>query len=327
MATDRMKNFWPKKLWSGGWMLVSLAGCVAPAEEVGGASASAPAPVVEPAERIALPLASGARLLQWLDPDAVGATLVGARMELDADAIATLFGLPIQGARMLREIEMAEEGLQVIFGADLGQVFAPEVLAMLPPIGRGSTMVRALRAPRAEIEAALRDHEMEESLTEGFAVWAPTGAFPWKVVLLGEDALALVPRAEIGEIGPLTAARDLPPSTLRRELEQIAGAPDLMLEMVAQGPFLHTELSDDVGVVRLSVRRWQGGGIDGGVLLQALGDAGEGAAELRTRELVGESDRLRELARRVVFSAEPPMIVGRVQLSAEDAAALRRRPR
>lgn len=324
-----MKNFRPKRLWRGGWVLLSLAGCVAPVEEVGGASASAPAPVVEPAERIAPPLASGARLLQWLDPDAVGATLVGARMELDVDAIATLFGLPIQGARMLREIEMAEEGLQVIFGADLERVFAPEVLAMLPPIGRGSTILRALRAPRAEIEAALRDHEMEESFTEGFSVWAPTGAFPWKVVLLGEDALALalVPRAEIGEIGPLTAARDLPPSTLRRELEQIAGAPDLMLEMVAQGPFLHTELSDDVGVVRLSVRRWQGRGIDGGVMLQALGDPGEGAAELRTRELVGESDRLRELARRVVFSAEPPMIVGRVQLSAEDAAALRRRPR
>lgn len=267
------------------------------------------------------------RLLAWLDPDAIGATLVRADLSLDAESLTTIFAVPTMAGRMLRELEMADEGLAILLGEQVKAWLAPDALAMLPPIGRGSTIVRLLKAPRAEVEAALAGGEMEPGESEGYAVWSPRGAFPWRLIFLDDATIALVPVAEIGGgLGPLTAARDLPASALEKEMSKaLAGDPDLALELVAQGPFVHLDLAEDVGVVRLSLRRWQGAGLDGTILLQPLGDPLTEAAALEGRRLDLETDRIRELADRVAFTAEPPMILGRAQLPAEDVVALRRR--
>ena len=325
--------------WAGGLALALALGCGADAARpastgdappVTARSSEAPPSEAQPVTGEAT-TAEGpeGRLLAWLDPDAIGAALIREPLGLDAGAITTLFALPIQSARMLRELEMADEALAILFDDQVAAWVAPQALAMLPPLGRGATMVRLLRAPRAEVEAALADHEMEASVSEGYAIWSPRGGLPWRLIFLDDATIALVPTAEIGGgLGPLTAARDLPASALEQELRKaITGDPDLAIEVVAQGPFLHLDLEGDVGVVRLSLRRWRGAGIDGAVLMQALGDPEAEVAALAARAHVGESARIRELAAQVVFTAEPPMILGRVQLPAEDVVALRRRAR
>ena len=267
------------------------------------------------------------KLLRWLDPEAVGATWIGGAHDLDAEALTTLYAIPPRAARMLRDAEFVDEGLAIIFGAEgVTKMLRPEVLAMQPAVARGTYVLRLLRAPRAEVEAALTDYEMEKSTIEGYALWEPSGAFPWRILVLDGETIAVIPKLEMGSgIGPLTAARDLPPSALEGELQKaIAGDPDLILDLFAEGPFLHMDLSADVAVVRLSLRRWRGSGIDSTVLLQPLEDPAKAALELEDRDGAGETDAMRGLIDRIAFSAEPPVVIGRLQILAEDRGPLRR---
>ena len=133
--------------------------------------------------------------------------------------------------------------------------------------------------------------------------------------------------AEIGNgLGPLTAARDLPPSELTRTVgEVVAGDPALLLELYVQGAMLHFDLSDDVGVAKLSLRRWSGAGLDGEVILQPLGDVSAAAAALEARAPAGAAtDVLRELYAKVAYTAEGQVVRGRLQLAPEDLGPLRR---
>ncbi len=269
------------------------------------------------------------KLLRWLDPEAVGATWIGRAHDLDAEALTTLYAVPPRAARMLRDAEFVDEGLAIIFGAEgVQKMLRPEALAMQPAVARGTYVLRLLAAPRSAVEAALTAYEMEESEIEGYALWEPSGAFPWRILFLDDETLALIPKLEMGSgIGPLTAARDLPASTLEGELQKaIVGDPDLILDLFAEGPFLHMDLSADVGVVRLSLRRWRGSGLDATVLLQPLEDPAEAAAELEARDGAGETDAMRGLLDRIAFSAEPPVVIGRLQIPAEDRGPLRRAP-
>jgi len=312
-------------------------GCGANDNSAGSGSAVAKAP--DPASaatpkdgaEVAGAVAVGApgKLLRWLDPEAVGATWVGRVHDLDADALTTLYAIPPRAARMLRDAEFVDEGLSIIFGEEgKKEMLRPELLAMQPAVARGTYVLRLLAAPRSAVEAALAEYEMEESKIEGYALWEPTGAFPWRILFLDEETVAFIPTLEMGSgIGPLTAARDLPASTLEGELQKaIVGDPELILDLYAEGPFLHMDLSANVGVVRLSLRRWRGSGLDATVLLQPLDDPATAAAELEARDGVGETDAMRGLLDRIAFSAEPPVVIGRLQIPAEDRGPLRRLP-
>jgi len=267
------------------------------------------------------------KLLRWLDPESVGATWVGRAHDLDADALATLYAIPPRAARMLRDIQFVDEGLRIALGAEEAKEWLrPEVLAMQPAVARGTYVLRLLAAPRSKVEEALVEYEMTESKVEGFSLWEPDGVFPWRILFLDDETLAMIPTQEMGSgIGPLTAGRDLPASMLEKELNQaIAAEPNLVLDLFAQGPFLHMDLSEDVAVVRLSLRQWQGSGLDGNVLLQPLGDPATAADELEARDGAVENDAMRELIDRIAFSAEPPVVLGRLQIPAEDRGPLRR---
>ncbi|MCY1006129.1 hypothetical protein OV079_11260 [Nannocystis pusilla] len=139
-------------------------------------------------------------------------------------------------------------------------------------------------------------------------------------------------------LSPLTAARDLPPSELTRTIgEVVAADPALLLELYVQGAMLHFDLSDDVGVAKLSLRRLVEGdaarslprhdaaGIDGEVILQPLGDVAEAAAALEARSPAGAAtDVLRDLYKAVAYTQDGPIVRGRLQLAADDLAPLRR---
>ncbi|MEZ4453559.1 MAG: hypothetical protein R3B09_29145 [Nannocystaceae bacterium] len=294
-----------------------------PAADTGEVAPEAADPAAQPDAQ-----SPSGRLLAWLDPDAVGATWVGTRSDLDADAMATVFGVPPRAARMLRDLQNVDEGLAILFGEDAPKTWVrPEALAMLPAMARATYVLRLLEVPRAQVEAALTAAEWESSVVEGFTLWQPSGAFPWRIVFLEDALIGLVPVQEIGSgLGPLTAARDLPPSQLRTEFgKAIAANPEILLELFCQGPLLHIDLTDDVGVIRLSLRRWQRSGIDVDVLLQPMGDAVQAASELEARKAPLESDAVQALVDRIAFTAESAMVVGRLQLPAEDLGALRRR--
>lgn len=318
-------------------VLVACNGGTAPATGSGEAPAPAPVPAADDAAEP--PKAAAAdgqpaettpagRLLTWLDPDAVGATWVGERTELDADAMATVFAVPPRAARMLRDLQNVDEGLAIVFGDEAPRTWMrPEALAMLPAMARATYVVRLLEVPRAQLEGPLEEAGWESSVVEGFTLWEPSGAFPWRIVFLRDDAIALIPVQEIGSgLGPLTAARDLPPSDLHKELgKAITSDPDLLLELFAQGPLLHIDLTEDVGVIRLTLRRWQRSGLDVGVLMQPLGDPVQAASELEERKAPLESDGIQDLVDRIAFTAEGALVLGRLQIPAEDRAVMRRR--
>ncbi|MCB9566546.1 MAG: hypothetical protein H6710_04910 [Myxococcales bacterium] len=208
-------------------------GEAAPPSPPADASGGAPGEAGEAAD-------ASARLLRWLDPEAVGVTWVSARHDLDADALVAVFGVPPRAARMLRELEVVDEGLALVLGEEKAKAWLrPEAMAMLPAVAHGTYVVRLLEgAPPDELRAALEAAEMEASEVEGFTLWEPTGSFPWRIMIADASTIAMIPRQEIGSgIGPLTAARDLPPSELERELGRaLSSEPDILLDLFAQGP-------------------------------------------------------------------------------------------
>ncbi|WP_434414990.1 hypothetical protein [Nannocystis pusilla] len=163
--------------------------------------------------------------------------------------------------------------------------------------------------------------------------------FPWRLVFLADDLLGAFSLTEMGNgLSPLTAARDLPPSELTRTIgEVVAADPALLLELYVQGAMLHFDLSDNVGVAKLSLRRLVEGdaarslprhdaaGIDGEVILQPLGNVAEAAAALEARVPAGAAtDVLRDLYKAVAYTQDGPIVRGRLQLAADELTSLRR---
>jgi len=284
-------------------------------------------PSADPKPAAESPQGSAAKLLRWMDPESVGATWVGRAHDLDAEALSTLYAIPPRAARMLRDIQFVDEGLAIVLGPEgAKEQLRPEILAIQPAVAKGTYVLRLLAAPRSAVETALDEHEMTESKVEGYSLWEPDGAFPWRILFLDDETLAMIPIQEMGSgIGPLTAARDLPASTLETELNKaIMADPELILDLFAEGPFMHMDTTDAIGVVRLSLRTWQGSGLDASVLLQPMGEPATAAEELEARTGTFENDAMRELMERIAFSAEPPVVLGRLQIPAEDRGPLRR---
>lgn len=321
--------------------------CDAPDAAPASAPASVPASAPPDAPASAPPADVERKVLAWLDPDAPALAYLRVPPELDLEALGELFALPPRALALLRAPVAFDAGLAALTGPDLPRAaLAPDAAVMHPPLARGPYLVRRLLLPRAEIEARLRAGGLRSDVVEGFAVWSPGGdvedantaaglpttlspaaVFPYRLVFLADDLLGAFSLAEIGSgLGPLTAARDLPPSELSRTVtEVVARDPDLLLEIYVQGMMLHFDLSDDLGVAKLSLRRGPGDGLDGEVLLQPLGDVPAAVAILDARAPAGATtDVLRELYARVAYSADGPVVRGRLQLAAEDLRPFRR---
>jgi 8-oxo-dGTP pyrophosphatase MutT (NUDIX family) len=288
----------------------------------------AAAPAAEESNPTPSTRGTGARgLLGWLEPQATGIAYlrlppdVGA---LDPEPLATAFALPPRA----RELLVSGLGLDAALAAVLGpegpapsDLLGRDTLVMVPAVATGSYLVRPLARPAAEVESALTAQGLQRAPVDGATVLVSRGAFPYKVALLGDPfpVAAFVPAGEIGTgIGPLTAARDLPASPAREELASLLESdPAVVLVALSAGPMLHLDLTDDVALARLVLRRWQGG-LDAEVRLQTTGDPELAARELEGRTLTGESDQLRALADRVAFAVDGPTVAGRLQLTRDD---------
>ena len=219
-----------------------------------------------------------------------------------------------------------------------------EALAYLPTLAHGPYVVRGLSRPRAEVEANLQAAGLTREIAEGMAMYsplpsrgeepgpadqlpthhAPAAAFPWKIVFLEDDVIGCFSLREIGGgLGPLTAARDLPSSELELQLtREFAEDPEMLLDLLASGPMLSLDISDDVGAVRLGMRRWERTGLDGELILHPIGEPDAAAKQLEARKPAHETDAVRELYDRIAFTAEPPVVRGRLQLSEADLRRL-----
>jgi hypothetical protein len=292
---------------------------------------------------------TGHPLLAWLDPDATAAVYTRVDPALDLEAIASLFAIPPRAVHMLRDLRGFDDGLAALMtgtGPAPTEWLSKEAVVMLAPAGHAPYLVRGITRPRAEVEAWLRAAGLRREVVEGMAVFAPLAggdgsgadvdadamalaAFPWKLVFLDDTTIGGFSLQEMGSgLGPLTAARDLPASEL--ELQWTRGFrddPELLLELRAGGPMLSLDIADDVALSHLSVRRWQVSGLDAVVELVPIGDDDaptRAAAELEARVPTHETDAVRELYTRAAFTAEPQGVLGRLQLTDQDLAPLRR---
>lgn len=270
---------------------------------------------------------SDGTLLSWIDPDAVGVLYRSGGDNpvdtFDAAAVVTLFGLPPRAEQVLHDHEGVLNGLAMLLGVErdgLSEWLSGEAVAMLPVMSRGTYVVLRTTKPTADLAQKLAEAGMLERELEGMKVLEPTGSFVWRAVLLEEQTIAFVPATEVGSgLGPLTAARDLPPSEIETQLVQLKQQDHLMLsELFLQGPMMHIDLDDPIGIVRFTLRRWQQTGVEGIVMMQPLGDPAAAAKTLEDRDGSLETEQMKLLMDRVAFVAEGPVVQGRLQMPAED---------
>ncbi len=266
-------------------------------------------------------------LLAWLDPDAVSMAYLQLPEALDAEAFASVFAMPPKAARLLQDGLGLDAEIDAVVDAEAGPArswFGPATLVMQPRIATGAYVLRTLTRPREQVIAALVAAKMRQEVVEGFTVLVPEGALPRKVAFLTDEVVAFIPAREIGSgLGPLTAGRDLPPSETRRELTRVlTEEPAAALELYASGPLLHFDLDRDVLQYAVRARSWQGRGLDVELRLLPDGDTAAALATLEHRDLALEPDATKALADRVGYVQDGDFVEGRLQIPAEDLAAL-----
>jgi hypothetical protein len=268
------------------------------------------------------------RMLDWIDPDAVGVGFMRLPEDLDVSALSVVFALPPRAERLLLDVARIHDDLDAILLPDAPRPFewlGREALAMLPVMSAGTYVIRPITRPRAEVEQHLLAGGMQASNRDGFDMLFPTGAFPHKIAFLSDDLIAFIPVKEIGSgLSPLTAARDLPPSDLEREITTVLERErDALLEVYVQGPLIHLDLDQQLAGVRFALRDWGRGGLDGSVLLQPVRDPEKARDTLEKREAPHETNVVKGLVGRVAFMVEARFVTGRLQLTADDVRKLK----
>ncbi len=293
-----------------------------------GAKSAEQDPATDPSAEPTAPEARGGlALLDWLDPEAVALVYAKREAPIDPEAFTTAFAVPPKLARMLRDIPAVAEGLDAIRDpADPSPDtwFGSEAVASTSVVSSGTYVLLTLKRGRADVEGFLERASMRRTEIEGFAVFVPEGPFPWKVAFLSETVVAFIPVKEIGSgLSPLTAGRDMPASQAEKELKQVLEQdPSTVLEAVAAGPLLHLDLGQDLAQYAVRARPFERTGLEVEVQLAPLEDPTRAAASLQERDLSLETDALAALAEKVAFSVEGPLVVGRLQATATDAATL-----
>jgi hypothetical protein len=268
------------------------------------------------------------RMLDWIDPDAVGVAFMRLPEDIDVTALSIVFALPPRAERLLLDVSRIVDDLDAIVLPDAPRPttwLGHEAVAMLPVMSAGTYVIRPITRPREEVEQHLVAGGMEARNDDGFDMLFPTGAFPYKIAFLSDDLLAFIPVKEIGTgLSPLTAARDLPPSDLERELTTVLDRErDALLELYVQGPVIHLDLDQELAGVRFALRNWGRGGIDGSVLLQPIRDSQEARDVLEKREASHETNVIKALVERVAFTVDANFVTGRLQLTADDMRAIK----
>lgn len=273
-----------------------------------------------------------ARLMAWLDPDAIAVGYSRVPRHLRSDAVAVVYALPPRAEDLLQAITDVDEALEAVRPGDAPKAdtwLGHEALVTAGRMSRRPTVLRPLLVPKAEAAARLEALGLERQEVDAFEVWVPRRVLPYRVALLDGDVAAFIPASEPGTgVAPLAAARDMPPSEVETQLEALLSTADSpAVTLFAAGPMLHLDLDQDVLSVRFELRQGTGGGLDGAIALQLDGDdAGPAVAALEGHAAPEQSDAIQRLVERTAFAANGPIVEGRLQLSATDAALLEVEP-
>jgi hypothetical protein len=272
------------------------------------------------------------RLMAWLDPDAIAVGYSRVTEHLRGDAVAVVYALPPRAEDLLQAITDVDEALEAIRPTDAPKAdtwLGHEALVTAGRMSRRPMVLRPLLVPKAEAAARLQALGLEPQEVDAFEVWMPRRVLPYRVVLLDGDVIGFIPASEPGTgVAPLAAARDMPPSEVETQLEALlAGAEAPAVALFVAGPMLHLDLDEDVLTVRFELRKAAAGGFDGAIALQLPGeDSKPAVAALEGRKAPEQSDAIQQLVERAAFAANGPIVEGRLQLSATDAALLEVEP-
>jgi hypothetical protein len=268
--------------------------------------------------------------LFWLDPKAGGVAWIDLPASLSPAALTAVFGLPPRASGLLEAPREIDDALATVTGDDeIGtRWFRGGALVTTTRLGAGPYVVRSLAVPRADVAAKLEDASFQSTTTEGFEIWAPRGAFPWRVVMLDETNVAFVPAREPGSgLAPLTAGRDMPPSDMERELSRLlAEDSTVRVSLYTAGPMLHFDVGPSLLGARLELRTFGSGGLDGRVLFQPESDPSAVAEALGKRRVPEETDQIQLLAEEVAYETDGELVIGRLQVPATKIAALEIEP-
>jgi hypothetical protein len=273
-----------------------------------------------------------ARLMAWLDPDAVSVAYLAGPERLRGDAVAVVYGLPPRAEELLSAVNDVDEALEAVRPTEAPAAatwLAGEALVTAARMSRRPLVLRPLLVPRAEAITRLEALGLERKEVDAFEIWEPRRVFPYRVVLLDGDVAGFISASEPGTgLPPLVAARDLPPSEVETQLETLLTGPGApVVALFAVGPMLHLELEQDVMTVRFEIRRGADGSLDGQIALQVDGDATAAVAALEARKAPEQSDGIQELIERAAYMVDRDTVVGgRLQLSPADAALLEVEP-
>lgn len=272
-----------------------------------------------------------ARLMAWLDPDAISVAYSQLPERLRADAVAVVYGLPPRAEDLLRAIADVDEALEAVRPTDAPRSetwLGRESLVTAARMSRRPLVLRPLLVPKAEAITRLEALGLERKEVDAFEVWEPRRVLPYRVVLLDGDVAGFIPASEPGSgLPPLMAARDMPPSEVETQLEALLAGPGApTLALFAAGPMLHLDLDQDVMSVRFELRRSSDGSLDGQLALQVDGEPGPAVAALEGRKAPEQSDAIQKLVERTAYVADGPIVAGRLQLSPADAALLEVEP-
>lgn len=272
-----------------------------------------------------------ARLMAWLDPDAISVAYSRMPERLRADAVAVVYGLPPRAEDLLRAIADVDEALEAVRPTDAPKAdtwLGREALVTAARMSRRPLVLRPLLVPKAEAIARLEAIGLERQEVDAFEVWEPRRVLPYRVVLLDGDVAGFIPMNEPGTgLPPLVAARDMPPSEVETQLEALLAGPGApTLALFAAGPMLHLDLDQDVMSVRFELRRGSDGSLDGQLALQLDGEPGPAVAALEGRKAPEQSDAIQKLVERAAYMADGPIVAGRLQLLPADAALLEVEP-
>jgi len=268
-----------------------------------------------------------ARLLAWLDPEAVSVAYLRSAEPFSGEALAVVYGLPPRAENLLQATNDVDQALEAVRPSEAPAAstwLGSETLVTASRFSRRPTILRPLTRPRTEVIERLEAFGLRRQEVDVFEIWEPERVFPYRVVLLHGDVAAFIPATEPGSgLPPLIAARDMPPSDVETQLDDLLAAPGgPALALFAAGPMLHFDLDSNVLAVRFELLAHPDGSLDGQVVLQIEGDPGPAVLAMQSREAPEQSDRIRELVKRTAYVQDGDVVAGRLQLSASDAALL-----
>jgi hypothetical protein len=265
-------------------------------------------------------------LVAWLDPAASAASFSRGDRELDSHVVSTIYALPPRAAELLEYQQQVDMGLAGTLGSDAAEgLLGTESLLFRPAISMGHYVLRPIAVDRAKFESTLEEAGMIVSEAEGFKIYTPTGAFPWKIVVLEDGVAGFIPMAEVGSgLSPFTAGRDLPPSELEQEITKFLHEdPGVFLTLHASGPMLHYDVDAKIAMTQFALRD-DGKNIIGQVVLQPMGDIDETANALESRQHPEENKQVQMLISNVAFIRDAQVVVGKLELTPEQIDQIKR---